>query len=57
LRQAIDRGILTVSIDSARAAVKRDKEFPEPVGNQGQAKLYDEEALRKWQRNRVRVSV
>jgi hypothetical protein len=57
LSQAIEYGILTISIEAARKAAQRDPEFPESVGKSGSANLYDEEGLRRWTRNRTRVSV
>jgi hypothetical protein len=56
LSEAVQEGVLTVSLESARAARKRDPEFPAPVSSRGQEKLYDPEALRKWERNRPRSS-
>lgn len=54
LSEAVRTGVLTVSLESARAARKRDPEFPEPVGKRGQEMLYDPDALRRWERNRPR---
>lgn len=54
LGEAIKAGILTVSLESARAARKRDPEFPESVAKKGQELLYDPAALGKWERNRPR---
>lgn len=56
LSEAVQEGVLTVSLESARAARKRDPDFPAPVASRGQEKLYDPEALRRWERNRPRSS-
>lgn len=56
LSEAVQDGTLTVSLESARAARKRDPDFPAPVSARGQEKLYDPEALRRWERNRPRSS-
>jgi hypothetical protein len=55
LREAIDSGALTVSIESARAARKRDPEFPAPAGIRDGAMTYEPAALSSWERNRVRT--
>lgn len=52
LRQAIETGILTCSLDVARKATTRDSDFPEPVDTQGTAKVYNPDALRHWEANR-----
>jgi hypothetical protein len=57
LSQAIEHDILTVSIEAARKAAQRDSEFPESVGTLRGAKLYPQEGLERWQRNRARGSV
>jgi hypothetical protein len=51
-----DRGgaVVDLRLDALRQASRRDPEFPTPVGRRGQARLYDPEALRRWQRNRPR---
>jgi hypothetical protein len=56
LGDAVRAGVLTVSLESARAARKRDSEFPAPAGQRGQELLYAPEDLRRWQRNRPRAS-
>ncbi|MGH3283592.1 MAG: hypothetical protein ACRDPD_02710 [Streptosporangiaceae bacterium] len=55
LREAVDSGTLTVSIESARAARKRDPEFPPPAGIRDGAITYERAALTSWERNRVRT--
>jgi hypothetical protein len=52
LAEAVKEGILTVTLDSARAARKRDSEFPAHVTIRGQEKLYAPDSLRRWERNR-----
>ncbi|MPZ62907.1 MAG: hypothetical protein GEU93_16765 [Propionibacteriales bacterium] len=58
LRQAVDRGIVTVSDDPKRAmmilrkARSRDPEFPAPAGERGRAHLFRPSELQRWQRNR-----
>ena len=51
-----DRGgaVVELRLDALRQASRRDPEFPAPVGRRGQARLYDPEALQRWQRNRPR---
>jgi hypothetical protein len=55
LSQAIDDGVISVSLVVARKASTRDPEFPEPVGKAGLANLYDPAELMRWQRNRPRA--
>jgi hypothetical protein len=55
LSQAVRDGVLSVSLDVARRASTRDPEFPESIGNQGSAKLYDPAELMRWQANRPRA--
>jgi hypothetical protein len=55
LREACDRGILTASLESARAARKRDPDFPAVAGIQDGAMAYDPGALAQWERNRPRA--
>lgn len=55
LREACDQGILAVSLESARAARKRDPEFPSPAGIHDGTMAYDPEALARWQDNRPRA--
>jgi hypothetical protein len=38
--------------DALRRASLRDPEFPKPVGQRSQTRLFDPEALRRWERNR-----
>jgi hypothetical protein len=54
LREAVDSGVLTVSIESARAARKRDPEFPPAAGIRDGAMTYEPAALMSWERNRPR---
>lgn len=55
LAEAYDRGI-GASVNALRMARKQDPEFPEQVGSRGREYLYSERALRRWSRNRARVS-
>jgi hypothetical protein len=52
-----DRGyaVVDLRLDALRQASRRDPEFPASVGRRGQARLYDPEALQRWQRNRPRA--
>ncbi|RKN56948.1 hypothetical protein D7231_34525 [Streptomyces klenkii] len=55
LREAVDKGVVSVSLSVIRQAASgnRDPEFPPNVGkNKRGAFLYHPEALRKWERNR-----
>jgi hypothetical protein len=54
LREAIDSGILTVSVESARMARHRDPEFPPAAGIRDGAMTYEPAALTSWERNRPR---
>jgi hypothetical protein len=54
LRDACSSGILAVSIESARAARKRDPGFPAPVGRYQSELLYRPAELAAWERNRPR---
>jgi hypothetical protein len=56
LRQAVDSGILDMTLDAARKATQR-KEFPDPHGKNGAGNLYNPGELRTWQRNRPRAAV
>jgi hypothetical protein len=56
LREAVDSGVLTVSVESARAARKRDPEFPPTAGIRDGAMTYEPAALTSWERNRPRSS-
>jgi hypothetical protein len=49
-----DRGSTVVALrfDALRQAARRDPEFPRPVGQRGQARLYEPGSLVRWQRNR-----
>jgi hypothetical protein len=55
IREAIDTGTLTVSIEVARAARKRDPDFPSPDGIRDGAMVYDPDALTRWEANRPRA--
>jgi hypothetical protein len=55
LREACGSGLLTVSIESARVARKRDPGFPEPVGQDQCEFLYRPSELAAWERNRPRA--
>ena len=45
-------GIVALRFDALRQAARRDPEFPPPAGQRGQARLYEAEALVRWERNR-----
>jgi len=55
LREACERGVLAVSLESARAARKRDPEFPTPAGIHDGTMAYDPDALARWETNRPRA--
>lgn len=55
LGEAVDAGVVSVSVESLRAARKRDAEFPPPIGKRGAELLYDADQLRRWERNRPRA--
>lgn len=55
LSQAVQDGVLSVSLDAVRKASTRDPEFPAPIGKRKTANLYDPSDLMRWQRNRPRV--
>lgn len=54
LSEACKTGVITVSLDSARSARKRDPEFPREAGIRDGAMTYDRAALASWERNRPR---
>lgn len=62
LREAVARGIVTVSEDPAKAleilksARKREERFPVSVGQRSGAHVFDPAELRRWERNRARNS-
>jgi hypothetical protein len=45
-------GVVALRFDALRQAARRDPEFPRPVGQRGQARLYEPDALARWERNR-----
>ena len=55
LSQAVNDGVLKVTLTVARKASNRDAEFPRPIGKDGSANLYDPADLMAWERNRVRA--
>lgn len=52
LREAVEAGVLRMSLGAARKARTRDSSFPEPSGRDGTAELYDPEALADYGRAR-----
>jgi hypothetical protein len=54
LSDAVDLGILTLSLTAARKASHRPG-FPSPVGWEGLARTYDPDELRAWERTRPRA--
>lgn len=54
LREACELGILAVSLESARAARKRDPDFPSPAGIHDGTMAYHPAALNRWENNRPR---
>lgn len=59
LREAVDEGIITVTLAAARQASSRDPDFPAPhekrPGKEGD--LYWDKALERWELNRPRAKV
>lgn len=55
LRQAIESGALTCSIETARWARANDPDFPPPRGKSGQEFLYLPDDLTRWEANRPRA--
>lgn len=54
LREACQGGVLAVSLEAAKAARKRDPDFPKPAGIRDGAMTYAPEALARWEGNRPR---
>lgn len=52
LREATDRGILSVSYDTAKKARQRDPKFPPNCGKRGGSFLFEPLALEAWERDR-----
>ena len=52
LREACLSGLLSVSLEVARAARKRDPEFPRTAGIKDGAMTYDPAELARWEVNR-----
>jgi hypothetical protein len=48
LREAVEAGVLRMSLAAARKRRTRDHSFPEPVDREGTAELYDLTALADW---------
>jgi Helicase HerA, central domain len=55
LSQAVADGVVSVSLAIIRKESTRDPEFPDSIGKQGSANLYDPADLMAWQRNRPRA--
>lgn len=53
LAQAVEDKVVSCSLGALRKASTRDPEFPASVGAKGSAKLYNPEALMRWDRNRI----
>ena len=56
LAEACATGILSITLDAARQARKRDPDWPPFVGKEGVELLYDPDTLRRWEANRPRAS-
>ncbi|HEX3961152.1 MAG TPA: hypothetical protein VHZ03_31795 [Trebonia sp.] len=54
LREAVENGIVPISLAALRWARANDPEFPEAKGKRGQEMLYPAEDLIRWERNRER---
>jgi len=46
------RGVVALKFDALRQAARRDPEFPPAVAQRRQARVYEPEALVRWERNR-----
>jgi hypothetical protein len=46
------RGVVALKFDALRQAARRDPEFPPATAQRGQARVYEPEALVRWERNR-----
>lgn len=55
LSEAVERGIVSLSLEALRSARKQDSEFPPAVGKRGTQLTYDPLALERWERNRPRA--
>ena len=56
LREAIEAGLVDVSLPAIRSARARDPEFPTPAGKDGQTDLYEPDIITRWARNRPRAT-
>lgn len=54
LRQAVESGVLAVTLDAARWARANDKRFPMPVGQRGSEFVYEPAELAAWEHHRPR---
>ncbi|HEX5367318.1 MAG TPA: FtsK/SpoIIIE domain-containing protein, partial [Acidimicrobiales bacterium] len=54
LREAVEAGVLDLSLAAVRQARARDPEFPPPAGRQGQADTWRPADLTRWAANRPR---
>ena len=52
LREAADRGIVSVSYDTLKKARQRDPDFPPHCGKRGGSFLFEPLALEAWERDR-----
>jgi N-acyl-D-aspartate/D-glutamate deacylase len=48
LREAVEAGVLGMTLHAARKARTRDPRFPGAAGRDGTAELYDLAALARW---------
>jgi Meiotically up-regulated gene 113 len=55
LRQAVESGLIKVSLDAVRTARAHDKRFPIPVGRRGPEFIYSATELSAWERHRPRA--
>lgn len=56
LRQAIEGGVVSMSLANLRKARTRDPEFPPPAGRAGPAHRYRRSEVERWSRNRQQTA-
>jgi len=54
LRQAVETGLIVITLANLRSCRARDPEFPAPVVREGGTDKYDKDRIVRWARNRPR---
>jgi hypothetical protein len=54
LREAVESGLLLITLSNLRSYRARDPRFPAPIGRDGQTDVYDKDRLVYWARNKER---